>query len=134
MSLITPTAQHRKPGLPSTGLRRKVAGSMTGLVLVISVVLTAACGTASPLPQDTTSVSQPAVKAKKPKVSACNQVREAFLTGTVKTQTKALKRLKADKNADATAREYAGYWLVRDKANKQLREMDQTLIVSACSL
>jgi len=39
-----------------------------------------------------------------------------------------------DKTADATAREYARYYLGRDKASKQFREMDIGLIQMSCSV
>ena len=109
------------------------AAAIAGLMLT-------ACGAASsPLPQaaDTPAAEAPAdtpaAEPAAPAASTCDVVREAFLTGTVKKQTSALKKLKADKTADAIAREYAGYWLIRDAKSKSLRELDQTLIVSACS-
>lgn len=102
----------------------------TALVSVVAAALLAACG-GTALPQSTDA---PAGEEPTSTASTCDVVREAFLTGTVADQTAALKKLKADKTADATAREYAGYWLGRDKDSKDLREMDQTLIVSACSL
>lgn len=72
-----------------------------------------------------------------PKASACDVVREAFLTGTPAELEASLKALVADKTADATAREYADYWLHRDAppayGSKDLRSMDATLIKSACS-
>jgi len=76
----------------------------------------------------------PGVKAKHdPDVSTCDQARESFLTGTKADVVKALKALKADRSADGDAREYAGYWLVRDAGDADLRTMDQTIIVSLCS-
>lgn len=68
------------------------------------------------------------------KISSCNQAREAFLTGSKTDRVKALKRLQKDKHADAVAREYARYWLGRDKSDPQMRELDETLISSACAL
>lgn len=103
------------------------------ITAVAGLALTA-CGAASPLPQSTDPVAVAVEGNDTSSASTCDVVREAFLTGTVKEQTAALKKLKADKSADATAREYAGYWLGRDKGDPTLQEMDQTLIVSACSL
>lgn len=102
-----------------------VVTAVTGFALT-------ACGAASPLPQSSDPVAVESNDTSS--ASTCDVVREAFLTGTVKEQAAALKKLKADKSADATAREYAGYWLGRDKGDPSLQEMDQTLIVSACSL
>lgn len=118
---------------------RTFISRMSSGMLLIAVLC--ACGptTDNAIPQDpqaggATSQAAPRHKAPKPlKVSACNQAREAFLTGTKADQRAALQRLQADRKADATAREYAKYWLVRDKSNPDLREMDETLIVSACS-
>lgn len=102
------------------------------VVTAVAGLALTACGAASPLPQSTDPVTVEGNDTSG--ASTCDVVREAFLTGTVKEQTAALKKLKADKSADATAREYAGYWLGRDKGDPTLQEMDQTLIVSACSL
>jgi len=45
-----------------------------------------------------------------------------------------MKALVADKTAPATAREYARYYTVRDKGNKQLQEMDVSLIQMSCTV
>lgn len=103
------------------------------ITAALATGLLAACGAATnPIPQGSTAAGDTTAPAAA--VSACDQVREAFLTGTLASQTKALKALKADKTADGTAREYAGYWLVRDAKSKDLRSMDQTVIVSSCGL
>jgi hypothetical protein len=60
--------------------------------------------------------------------------REAILTGTPADIKGALRALQADKTADATAREYARYYLTRDAGDPQMREMDVSLIQSACAL
>jgi hypothetical protein len=69
-----------------------------------------------------------------PAASTCDVTREAFLTGTPAELQASLKALVADKAADATAREYADYWLNRDKGNAQMQEMDEGLIKMACSV
>jgi len=61
-------------------------------------------------------------------------VKEAFLTGTPATIDAALKTLVADKAMDATAREYAQYYTVRDASDPQMREADKGLIQMSCSL
>jgi hypothetical protein len=66
--------------------------------------------------------------------STCSVVREAFLTGTPAELTASLKALIADKTADATAREYADYYLNRDKAQPDMQEMDEGLIKMSCSV
>lgn len=112
----------------------------TGLGIVLGAVLAvSACGTGSvPIPQGTAtvvpSVSAPAKETPKttPKVSTCDAVREAFLTGTQAEIEAALKALVADKTADGTAREYADYYLVRDAKEPSLRDMDKTLIQTVC--
>lgn len=109
------------------------------IAFIAAAILLAGCGpvtTADPIPQGDTetvteSSTQPKPKPKK-KVSSCAQAREAFLTGSKADVNRALKRLKSDRKADGIAREYAGYYLGRDKNNKSLQEMDQSLIVSAC--
>jgi hypothetical protein len=92
------------------------------------------------LPQAPSTSSAPAAVAEsssapaKPKASTCDVAREAILTGSKADIAKALKTLQNDKTADATAREYARYYLVRDKAQPDLQEMDLSLIQSACQL
>jgi hypothetical protein len=68
------------------------------------------------------------------KANTCAVVREAFLTGTKAELEASLKALVADKTADATAREYADYWLNRDKSQPDMQEMDEGLIKMACSV
>lgn len=71
------------------------------------------------------------------KASSCDVVREAFLTGTPAELEASLKALIADKAANATAREYADYYLHRDappaSGSKDLRDMDASLIKMSCS-
>lgn len=108
-----------------------------GLLLVL-----AGCAVPSePIPQEsgaagqieTSAEAEADTGAEVAEVSTCDRVRESFLTGTKAEQVKALKQLKADRGADGTAREYAGYWLGRDKGEPDMQEMDQSLIVSLCS-
>lgn len=66
-------------------------------------------------------------------LSSCERVNEAFLTGSAADIDSALQALKADKAADTTARQYADYYLNRDKTESSMRELDKTLIQSVCS-
>ncbi len=67
-----------------------------------------------------------------PAVSTCDLAREAFLTGTEQDQERALKALQKDRSADGISREYAKYWLGRDKDSPDMRELDESLITT-CS-
>jgi hypothetical protein len=69
-----------------------------------------------------------------PAASTCDVTREALLTGTQAEISASLKALMADKTADATAREYADYYLNRDKTSPDMREMDIGLIRMSCSV
>lgn len=66
--------------------------------------------------------------------SACDVVREALLTGTQAQIDAAMAALKADTTADGKAREYADYYLGRDAADPQMREMDTGIIRMYCDL
>ena len=115
---------------------------------------TACGGTSTPLPQATASPSPvatasaaPAEVAPTPEpvaevaptpeaapvASTCDVAREAILTGTPAKIEESMKALVADKSANATAREYARYYMVRDAGDKQLREMDVSLIQMSCT-
>lgn len=96
---------------------------------LLMVLLLSACA-----PQTSTLHTESSRPPATLKISSCNQAREAFLTGSKADQVKALKRLQKDKKADAVAREYARYWLGRDKADPKMRELDETLISSACAI
>lgn len=141
-------ARHRASGLPSvhkltkTGRRLRLA--FGGLALALTVALSG-CGPAgTPIPQEpsgkpvaataATRVIPPKPLPRKPVVSSCDAVREAFLTGTQPQLLAALKRLKLDRSADGTAREYADYYLTRDAKDKDVREMDRGLIVMSCGV
>ena len=114
----------------------------------VAVLALAGCSTgtgSAPLPQapPTSAAAQVPVATEAPPVaeappaapaaSTCDKAREAILTGTPAGITKAMKALVADKSAPATAREYARYYTVRDKSDKQLQEMDVSLIQMSCS-
>lgn len=105
-------------------------------VLGVAGVLVAACGpTADPIPQaDPTKAPAPVVTTQAPKATTCDVVREALLTGSKAEIAAAMQALKVDKTMDGTAREYAGYWLGRDKTDPQFRQMDEELITTACSV
>jgi hypothetical protein len=90
---------------------------------------TVAAGTVKTEAAKVTTTTEPA-----PAASTCDVTREALLTGTQAEITASLKALMADKTADATAREYADYYLNRDKASPDMREMDIGLIRMSCSL
>ena len=66
--------------------------------------------------------------------TTCDDVREAFLTGTPTDIAKALGALVADKTADPTAREYAKYYLDRDSGDPSMRKLDEGLIQSSCGI
>ena len=113
----------------------------------VAVLALAGCGSgtgSAPLPQaPPTSATVPVATeappvaeapAPAPVASTCDVVREALLTGTPTSVTKAMKALIADKKAPATAREYARYYTVRDKSDKQLQEMDVSLIQMSCTV
>jgi hypothetical protein len=121
-------------------------------ILAASFVVTAACtSTKDPLPAGSdqfpttsTTVAAGAVKTDAsvkatttteatPAASTCDVTREALLTGTQAEINASMKALMADKTADATAREYADYYLNRDKAEPDMQKMDISLIRMACS-
>jgi hypothetical protein len=91
-----------------------------------TTVTTVASGSVTPKTTPTTEAA--------PAASTCDVTREALLTGTQAEITASLKALMADKTADATAREYADYWLNRDKTSPEMREMDIGLIRMSCSV
>lgn len=81
-------------------------------------------------PKPTTTTTTEAA----PAASTCDVTREAFLTGTQAEINASLKALMADKTADSTAREYADYYLNRDKGEPEMQKMDVTLIRMSCSI
>ena len=108
------------------------------LLALVAVILLSGCApTSRPIPQGTVATKTVVPKAATAKpaatVSTCDAVREAILTGTQAEIDKAMGALVKDKTADATAREYARYYLGRDKKNPQMREADVSLIQLSCT-
>jgi hypothetical protein len=96
-----------------------------------AILLTGACGGSSePTGVDSFGGSTETTSTE---ASTCDVAREALLTGSETDIASALSALQADSSADATAREYADYYLNRDAGNPDLREMDVSLIRTACS-
>jgi hypothetical protein len=106
--------------------------STTAAIAVVAVL--AGCGVSQPIPQGTTSPGAPTPSPAVSRVSTCDKVREAFLTGTGPEITVALRALVADKSADGTAREYAQRWLTSDAKDPSMRDMDKSLIQSQCEI
>lgn len=102
----------------------------TGPVAASTVTVTAPPVTVTPAAK---TVTVKAAVKEQPKGDTCEVVREAILTGSATELTAALKALQNDKSADATAREYAQNYLVRDKSDKDLRQMDLSIIQMSCS-
>lgn len=118
---------------------KKTTAILAALLFTLLSACSASVDTSSKdaLPQadsGTSATTKAAKKASTPKANTCDVAREAILTGTPKQIAAALKKLQADKTADATAREYARYYLVRDKGDKDMQEMDISLIQTACAL
>ena len=118
---------------------------LTLTLLALGLAVTPACtSTKDALPEgsdkfptSSTAVAGGSVKTETTTAakaaSTCDVTREALLTGTPEEILASMKALMADKTADATAREYADYYVNRDKASAQMREMDVSLIRMACS-
>lgn len=113
-------------------------------VVAVAALSLSACGsTSTPIPQGTAAAPAatqapaaepaPAAPVEPAAVSTCDVAKEAFLTGSPAGIDAALRALKIDKTADATAREYADYYINRDKDSKDLKEMDKGLINMSCS-
>jgi uncharacterized protein YcfL len=100
-------------------------------VLALTALMLAAC---TPTNSGALPQSGKSSKSSKSKVSSCDRAREAFLTGSAADQSRALKTLQSDRAADATAREYAKYWLRRDKSDASMRDMDESLITTSCAI
>jgi hypothetical protein len=105
-------------------LKRVLIGTAFGF-LAVTAIACAAPVTPVTLPDATSPVSV---------ASTCAVAREAFLTGTQAQIEAAMAALQADKASDPMAREYASYYLTRDAGNPDLRQMDATMINTACSL
>lgn len=102
-------------------------------LLATGIACTAA-PSSDPLPPGSDKLPTETTAKPKPAASTCDVAREAFLTGTPSDIESALTALRADKSADATAREYADYYLNRDADSPDLREMDKGLIQMYCSV
>lgn len=123
---------------------KKISTGIAALVLVTvgaCSVPESSTGTNEPLAQESTTqaaeapaTTKAAEKKAAPKPSSCDVAREAILTGSPAQIKAAMKKLQADKSADATAREYARYYLGRDAKDKQMQEMDIQLIQMSCSI
>jgi uncharacterized protein YkwD len=125
-------------------MRRTVTTITASAMLALGL---AACGaTSQPLPQASPPSSSSSVAAPTPEdtptedapaatvATTCDVAREAFLTGSKAQIKAAMKKLQADKTADATAREYARYYLVRDAGEPDMQEMDVSLIQMSCTM
>lgn len=121
-------------------MKRTLATAAAACVLTIGL---AGCGastdpnTGDALPQGSSTSKSTDKATDEPAAddaTTCDKAREAILTGTPKEIKAALTALQKDKTADATAREYARYYLGRDKNDKDLQEMDISLIQTACSI
>lgn len=120
---------------------KKLALALLAVGLAVTAGCTAATKDALPegsdkFPTSTTvaggTVQTPTTEAA-PAASTCDVTREALLTGTQAEINASMKALMADKTADATAREYADYYINRDKAAPEMQKMDISLIRMACS-
>ena len=104
----------------------------TLIVLAAGLAVTAACtaSTKDALPEGSDKFpTSTTVAAGKTETTTAPKV-----TPTTQAEILAsMKALMADKTADATAREYADYYVNRDKASPDMREMDIGLIRMSCS-
>lgn len=129
---------------------KKIALSLLGVALAA----TAACSTptdkdalpagsdkfptetsvaAGTVEETTTTTARATTTTTTAAASTCDVVREALLTGSPAEIAASMRALVADKTADATAREYADYYLNRDKNEPSLQDMDISLIRMSCS-
>lgn len=143
------------PPEPATPKKSRRATIVTGVVaLVVGVIIGAAsAGGGSPAPTaaapgptvtatvevatpaETVTVTPDAPPAVTPAATTtCADAREAFLTGSPADIDRALKALQADKGADQTAREYANFYLTRDKGDPDMQTLDKGLIQTACGV
>jgi hypothetical protein len=109
----------------------------TATTAAAPTTVTTAKATTTTTVKPTTTTTVKATTTTTEKLDTCAAVREALLTGTQAQINAAMAALQADKTADATAREYADYYLHRDAppayGSKDLRDMDVSLIRMACS-
>jgi hypothetical protein len=66
--------------------------------------------------------------------SSCDALEEAILTGSKADIVATMNAVLADTSATATAREYAGYYLGRDAANRSVQEKQIPIIRFYCAL
>jgi hypothetical protein len=111
-----------------------LAGCSTGTGSAPLPQAPATSAPAAPAPAAPAPTAEAPVAEPVPAATTCDKAREAILTGTPSDITAAMKALVADKSAPATAREYARYYTIRDKDNKQLQEMDVSLIQMSCTV
>lgn len=123
---------------------KKSIYTITAVAVAFGLSACGAATTATPpsAPASSTVASAPAAPTDAatteaaptaPSTTSCDAAREAFLTGTPKTIRSSLLALKADKTANATAREYADYYVNRDASDNSLQEMDKGLINMSCT-
>lgn len=112
-STVTVTAPAEPAGAPSTVT---VTKAVPGPATTVTVAGPAPAPAADPAPSG----------------DSCGNAKEAILTGSQADIDRTLLALQNDKGANSTAREYARYYLGRDKGQKDLQELDITLIQSVC--
>ena len=95
--------------------------------LVISIMVNAGSAPGGTMP--TTA----GVRLSADALSSCTVVKDALLNGTPADIHAGMLALIADKTADQTAREYAGYYTGRDKDKTEMLKLGATLIWSSCS-
>jgi hypothetical protein len=133
---------------PAGALVQKMHFVEPGAALALIVLVLAfsagpgSSGGSAPLPLSAVATEAPAAEApaveapvaEEPEASTCDVVREAILTGSPADITAAMQSLVADQTANATAREYARYYMGGDADNEGQREMDVGLIQMSCTL
>lgn len=77
------------------------------------------------------NVNPPTTTPQVVEATSCDVVREALLTGTPAEIEVAMLQLKADRSADAKAREYAADYLTQ--TNADLQRMNVSLLRMLCS-
>lgn len=87
----------------------------------------APANTKAPAPATTTS---PASTASSP----CQQLQEDILNGTELKIVNDMNQIVIDKTANATARQYAGYYTGRDAANKSVQEKEIPIVQFYCNV
>jgi hypothetical protein len=80
------------------------------------------------------AASAPAGDPSPSAASSCDALAEAILAGSEADIIATMNALLADASANATAREYAGYYLGRDAANRSVQEKQIPIIRFYCAL